>query len=98
MRSYAEIYQSLKDTTNGRFTTLEVLKIFKEEKGNWVGSPQQLMQITSISHELTGIRVGSCSGCQITAVNNLIKWLDNHEQTILNQLTLEKAGKQKQKE
>jgi len=97
MRSYLEIYESLKETTNGRFTTLEVIKIFKSEDGNWVGSPDQLRQIASVSHELTGIRVGACSGCQISAVNNLCRWLDNHEQNILNQITLQKAVKPKVK-
>jgi hypothetical protein len=85
MKTYEEIYESLKSKTNAPFTTLEVIRIFKNEGGNWVGTPEQLMQIASISHEITGVRVGECSGCKISAINNLNRWLDNHEANIVKQ-------------
>jgi hypothetical protein len=93
MKTYQQIYEELQTETNGTYTTLEVLRIFRDEGGNWVGSANQLMQLSALSLELTGIRVGECSGCKITAIRNMLRWLENHEQTILNQLTLEKYGK-----
>ncbi len=90
MMTYEEIYESLKSKTNAPFTTLEVIRIFKNEGGNWVGTPEQLMQIASLSHEITGVRVGECSGCKISAINNLNRWLDNHEENIVNWLKYQK--------
>jgi hypothetical protein len=87
MMTYEEIYNSLLDKHNTLYSTLEVIRIFKNEGGNWIGTPSQLMQITNLSHEITGVRVGECSGCKISAINNLNRWLDNHEANILKQKT-----------
>ena len=95
MMTYQQIYDSLKSKTNAPFTTLEVIKIFQNEGGNWVGTPEQLMQISNFSHEITGVRVGECSGCKIQAINNLNRWLKNHEENILNQAFAQEDKKQR---
>lgn len=85
MKTFKEIYDIIISDTGEKYTIREVLRIFDSEGGNWVGSSNQLMTIGMLSYEITGIRIGECSGCKITAVRNLIRWLNTHEQTFIEQ-------------
>ena len=79
MRNYQDIYSELKEKTDQRFTTYEVLDIFRKEDNNWVGSSWQMMKLQELSHEITGIRPGNCSGCKIDVIHNMVRWLNNYE-------------------
>ena len=84
IRPFAEIYADMTTNTGDRFTILELLKIFDKEK-YWVGTDQQTLKCGSLALEITGIRAGSCSGCMINALKDLVRWVNNHEANILIQ-------------
>ena len=37
------------------------------------------MKIKEIMLEITGVRPGNCSGCNIDTLRNMAKWLTNYE-------------------
>lgn len=79
MRTYEEVYNdmiNLKD--ENRFSIKECINIFQNEK-SWVGTNQQLLELRSLQHELTGIRPGNCSNCNIDVMRNMIRWLTKYE-------------------
>lgn len=82
MRTFEEIYYSMKRKGENRYSLLELIKIFDNEV-SWIGTAQQLLEIKSLSHEITGIRAGDCSACNLEAVKNISKWLAQNESLIL---------------
>ncbi len=76
--SWEEIYELLKKDEGERFTLYQLLQIFINES-DWVGQPQQLLKLKEIQTNLTGIRPGNCSGCNIEVLRNLARWLNNYE-------------------
>lgn len=78
MRNFDEIYFAIKRKGENRFSLLELIKIFDNEV-SWVGTNQQLLEIKSLSHEVTGIRAGDCSACNLDAVKNMVKWVEKYE-------------------
>jgi hypothetical protein len=83
MKTYEQIYVELQDKPNdSRFTLLECLNIFENE-GSWVGSGFQMMKAMELVSEITGIRPGSCSGCRIDALQNMVRWKNNYEKTLV---------------
>ena len=82
MRTFEEIYYSMKRKGENRYSLLELIKIFDTEI-SWIGTAQQLLEIKSLSHEITGIRAGDCSACNLEAVKNMSKWLGQNESLIL---------------
>tara|TARA_R110000868_G_scaffold106830_1_gene292664 strand:- start:272 stop:529 length:258 start_codon:yes stop_codon:yes gene_type:complete len=81
MRNFDEIYFAMKRKGENRFSLLELIKIFDNEV-SWVGTTQQLLEIKSLSHEVTGIRAGDCSACNLDAVKNMVKWVKQNEPNI----------------
>jgi len=82
MRTFEEIYFAMKKKGENRYSLLELIKIFDNEV-SWIGTAQQLLEIKSLSHEITGIRAGDCSACNLEAVKNISKWLAQNESLIL---------------
>ena len=78
--TFEEIYNQLKENTGDRFTMYELLQIFTNES-DWVGTPYQMMKLGELQYNITGIRVGNCSGCKIDMLRNMSKWLKQYEAT-----------------
>jgi hypothetical protein len=78
MMTYQQIYESLFEDTGDRFTLYKVMDVFKKES-DWVGSPFQLMKIKELVADITGIRPGNCSGCNIDALKNFMYWIERYE-------------------
>ena len=78
MRNFDEIYFAMKKKGENRFSLLELVKIFDNET-SWVGTSQQLLEIKSLIHEITGIRSGDCSACNLDAVKNMATWVKKYE-------------------
>lgn len=81
MRTSAEIYAELKESTGKRFTLYELLLIFYNES-DWVGETAQLIRLKEIVTEITGIRPGNCSGCNINVIRDMNRWVINYERQI----------------
>lgn len=82
MRTFEEIYFGMKRKGENRYSLLELVRIFENEV-SWIGTPQQLLEIKSLSHEITGIRAGDCSACNLDALKNMAKWISQNEILIL---------------
>lgn len=92
MRTYIEIYQELTTKSTESYSLRELIDIFVKES-SWIGKPHQLLRLKSISHEITGIRPGECSACNIEVVTNLNRWLHHHEANILESLSPQSKAK-----
>lgn len=77
--TYQQIYEKLQEKTDARFTLLELLNIFKNEH-DWVGVPEQLIKLKELIHNITGVRPGNCSGCNINVLTDMCRWLTRYEQ------------------
>jgi hypothetical protein len=84
MRTFEEIYFGMKRKGENRYSLLELVRIFENEV-SWIGTPQQLLEIKSLSHEITGIRAGDCSACNLDALKNMAKWISQNEISILKE-------------
>jgi hypothetical protein len=69
-----------------------LIKIFQNES-DWVGQPQQLLEIKSLIHNITGIRPGGCSGCNINAISDMGRWLTNYEKQLIENPKKPKVGR-----
>lgn len=78
MRNFDEIYLSMKSKGENRFSLLELVKIFENEV-SWIGTNQQLLEIKSLNLEVTGIRSGDCSACNLDAIKNILRWVIKYE-------------------
>lgn len=78
MRNFDDIYIGMKNKGENRFSLLELVKIFDKEL-SWVGTTQQLLEIKSLSHEVTGIKAGDCSACNLDSVKNMVKFAEKYE-------------------
>jgi hypothetical protein len=94
--SWEEIYELLKKDEGERFTLYQLLQIFINES-DWVGQPQQLLKLKEIQTNLTGIRPGNCSGCNIEVLRNLARWLNNYEKDHPQVEEVKKIGRPKSK-
>ena len=85
MRTYEEVYNDMNTLKNdNRFTIKQCINAYMGEtnpldKGSWNGTTQQLLELRSLQEELTGIRPGSCSNCNIEVMRNMIRWLTKYE-------------------
>jgi len=79
LKTFEQIYQEIifKDE-HTRYSLRELLNVFKNEN-SWIGQPNQLIKLKEIQHELTGIRPGGCSGCNIEVLMNMIRWVERYE-------------------
>jgi hypothetical protein len=79
MKTFDEIYSEIifKDDTI-RYSLRELLHVFQTEN-SWIGQTSQLLQLKEFQHELTGIRPGGCSGCNIEVLMNMIRWVNKYE-------------------
>lgn len=77
MRTYEQIYNDLTTKTE-QYTLRELIRIFENEN-SWIGSTWQLMKLKEIHTEITGIRAGNCSGCNIDVMINMIRWVNKYE-------------------
>jgi hypothetical protein len=77
MRTYAEIYADLMAKSETH-SLRDLVKIFETEN-SWIGSPFQMMKLKEYYTEITGIRVGTCSGCAIDMMRNMIRWVNRYE-------------------
>ncbi len=77
MRTFQEIYADLEAVTE-QHSLVQLIKIFENEN-SWIGSAFQLMKLKEIYTEITGIRPGSCSGCNIDMLINMIRWVNRYE-------------------
>ena len=95
MKLFDEIYAELtfKDGTT-RYSMRELLHVFKTEN-SWIGQPHQLMRLKDIQHELTGIRPGGCSGCNIEVMMNMIRWVNKYETDKAAEEVIKKVKKAK---
>jgi hypothetical protein len=82
MRTYDEIYSDIIADTGDRFTIRKLIDVFVTES-DWIGTHQQTLKCASLSLEITGIRIGSCSSCMLDGIKNLVRWINKHEETIL---------------
>lgn len=89
MRTYDQIYESLKESTGERFTLLELINIFKNES-SWVGSPIQLVKLKELITEITGARPGNCNGCNIESMKNMVRFVTNYENDLSKRPSLPK--------
>ena len=78
MRTFEQIYTDLNTKTGEQYTIRELIGIFEHER-SWIGSGLQLMRLREISHEITGIRVGNCSGCLVDMMTNMARWVNRYE-------------------
>ncbi len=78
MRTFEQIYSDIIADRGLRFTLRQLLSIFENES-DWVGAPEQLLQLREMSTEITGIRPGTCSGCNIEVLHNMNNWVKNYE-------------------
>jgi hypothetical protein len=92
LMTYEEIYNKIRTDEGHRFTIYELIKIFQKES-DWVGQPQQLLEIKSLIHNITGIRPGGCSGCNINAISDMGRWLTNYEKQLIENPKKPKVGR-----
>ena len=95
MRTFEEIYILLTATNEGdKFSLRELLTIFENEN-SWIGSAYQMMKLKEYQQEITGIRPGNCSGCNIEVMVNMIRWVNRYEQENVNTQveTKQRAGR-----
>ena len=77
-----EIYKQLNDKPQVyAYSLFQLLEIFENEN-SWIGHPLQMENLRQLSHEITGIRPGNCSGCNIEVLGNLIRWKNNYINTL----------------
>lgn len=95
MKTFDEIYQEIifKDDTI-RYSMRELLHVFQTEN-SWIGQTHQLLSLKEFQHELTGIRPGGCSGCNIEVLQNMIRWVNKYESDKAAQETIKKVGRPK---
>ena len=59
------VYNNLKEKPEGaRFSYLELICIWRDEPGTWNGNGFQMMKLSEIMLEITGVRTGDCAGCK----------------------------------
>lgn len=78
MRTFEQIYADIIADTGKRFTIRQLLEIYERES-DWVGTPEQLLQLREMSTEITGIRPGTCIGCNLEVLKNMARWTTNYE-------------------
>lgn len=94
--TYADIYAQMQEDTGDRFTLLQLIEIFRNES-DWVGTPFQLMKLKELITNITGIRPGNCSGCNINVLVDLNRWVMNYEKELALTETKPKLGRPKAK-
>lgn len=67
------------DPKGFRYSIRELIHIFNHEQGNFPGEGQQVLMIKSYYHEITGIRPGECSNCNIATLMDVTRWVDRYE-------------------
>ena len=78
MRTYKDIYNDLCADTGHRYTLKELLRIFEKES-DWLGKTEQLLKLRELITEITGIRPGTCHGCNLDMLLNMLRWLNMYE-------------------
>jgi hypothetical protein len=78
MRTYKDIYADLCADTGHRHTLKELLKIF-ESNSEWIGKTEQLLRLRELILEITGIRPGTCPGCNLETLKNMLRFLNKYE-------------------
>jgi len=80
MRTFDDIYNDfvIKNNPEFKYTFKELLQIFEREQ-SWLGHPLQLIRLREIQTEITGIRPGNCSGCNIEVLVNMVRWINRYE-------------------
>jgi hypothetical protein len=79
MRTWQAIYEDLIKDTGQRFTLRQLIDIFKRES-DWIGTSEQLVQLKALQWEITGIRPGNCTGCNLDVLINMARWVEKYEQ------------------
>jgi len=79
MRTWQAIYEDLTKNTGQRFTLRQLIDIFKRES-DWIGTSEQLVQLKALQWEITGIRPGNCTGCNLDVLINMARWVEKYEQ------------------
>ena len=83
IKTYDQIYAEMQQPGE-RYTLLELINIFEAES-SWCGTGFQMMQMMELITNITGIRPGSCSGCRIDALQNMVRWKNNYEKTLVKE-------------
>jgi hypothetical protein len=78
MRTYKDIYADLCADTGHRHTLKELLQIF-ESNSEWIGKTEQLLRLRELILEITGIRPGTCPGCNLETLKNMLRFLNKYE-------------------
>lgn len=82
MRTFEEIYRDAE--ANGIVEVFDKANTLKAQylimgrdtnSINYEFSQQQLLKVSSLQHEITGIRPGSCSGCIQDVIRRMNQWL-----------------------
>jgi len=82
MRTFLEIYNDA--VANGIVEVFEKTNALKAQylimgwdtnSINYEFTQQQLLVLSSLQHEITGIRPGSCSGCVQDVIRRMNQWL-----------------------
>jgi hypothetical protein len=90
MRTWQAIYEDLtRQRIVDRFTLRQLIKIFIEES-DWIGTSEQLVQLKALQWEITGIRPGNCTGCNLDVLKNMTKWALKYEQE--NEIIIDNRG------
>jgi hypothetical protein len=78
MRTYKSIYDDLCADTGAKYTLKELLRIFERES-DWLGKTEQLIKLRELVIEITGIRPGTCHGCNLDVLQNMLRFLNKYE-------------------
>ena len=89
MITYKDIYADLCADTGHKHTLKELLRIFERES-DWLGKTEQLLKLRELVTEITGIRPGTCHGCNLDVLQNMLRFLNKYEsENPINQTTNE---------
>jgi len=94
--TYEDIYKQMNEDTGDRFTLLQLIEIFRNES-DWVGTSFQLMKMKELLTNITGIRPGNCSGCNINVLVDMNRWVMNYEKEHPTEEVKPKLGRPKAK-
>lgn len=78
MKIFEQIYSEMCDKKGRAFSHKELIQIFEKES-SWIGDSQQLLELRSLQFEITGIRPGNCSSCNLDVLKNMARWLNQYE-------------------
>ena len=78
MRTYKDIYADLCADTGHKHNLKELLRIFERES-DWLGKTEQLLKLRELVTEITGIRPGTCHGCNLDVLQNMLRFLNKYE-------------------